>query len=151
MTRRWAAFALPVLAAIVMGACSTSDLNFRADTRVKFRTPAARQTVQLPVTVAWEASSLPTGSHFGVFVDRAPVKPGHGLGALSPDELHTQNVYVTDATSLAFDTLPDTNAGKRHQAKETQRVTIVYLDAGNRRVGESAFALEFFLKRQKPS
>jgi hypothetical protein len=77
-----------------------------------------------------------------VFVNRAPVKPGKVL-----DAADTTDVYVTDQRSIRFDSLPDTNAGKHNQERETQRVTIVYLDGDNRRMGESAFQREFFLER----
>jgi len=108
-------------------------------------------------------SGLPAGIHFGVFVDRPPIRPGHAISALadqqckrtpgcpSPDYLQTLGVYITEGTSLVFDTLPDTNAGKHHQTKETQRVTVIYLDSQNRRISESAFALEFFLNRRGTS
>jgi hypothetical protein len=157
--RVWRVAAVVAVAPLFLGACSTSNLNFRADTRVKFQTPKARQTVALPVTVTWDATGVPAGTHFGVFVDRAPMRPGHGLSAVvgscpgrldcqSTATLESRGVFVTNGNSVRFDTLPNTNTGKRHQARETQRVVVVYLDAQNRRVSESAFALEFFLDRQ---
>lgn len=149
-----------VATASLLSACGTSNLNFVADTRVKFLAPDARETVTLPVTVSWEASDLPPGTRFGVFVDRSPMKPGQSVNALVDDQckrtpdcptreyLETRGLYITSGTSLTFETLPNTNAGKRNQLKETQRITIVYLDENNRRMSESAFEREFFLDRK---
>ena len=156
--RGWRVAAAVAALPLLLSACSTNNLNFRADTRLEFKTPKARQTTTLPVTVTWNANDVPAGTHFGVFVDRAPMRPGHGLSAVvgtcrghldcqSKDTLESRGVFVTNGNSLQFDSLPFTNTGKRHQARETQRIVIVYLDGQNRRVSESAFALEFFLDR----
>lgn len=145
---------------VLLAACNTDNLRFTADDRIELLTPRARETVALPVTVSWQVTeALPAGAHFGVFVDRHPMGPGRDMrsvvderckrspGCPSKEYLEANGVYTTTEPILQLATLPDTNEGRHGQATETHRIVVVYLDEQDRRIGESAYQREFYLRR----
>lgn len=159
---------LAVLGALALGGCST-DVAFRTDRRVSFTSPADRSTVTLPLTLTWTVrdfrverpSAAPPGmdaGYFAVFVDRAPVPPGQPLRYLARDDrrcrpadgcpnaayLQARGVYTTTVPRLTIEQLPrslDTTTRERHTA------IVVLLDTSGRRIGESAFQLDFDVRR----
>ncbi|HVF74487.1 MAG TPA: hypothetical protein VM938_05515 [Acidimicrobiales bacterium] len=153
---RWSA---ALLACAWLTACSTSNLDFVADNRVKFLEPAHEAAVTLPVEISWEAEDF--DGMFGVFVDRAPIRPGQDLRSLVPHDdelcrrrpdcpdaawLATKRVYVTESTSVRIEELADRRAGNRQA--DRHEVVIVLLDHEGRRVGEAAFVREFTVERE---
>jgi hypothetical protein len=152
--------ALAVVVAAVSSACSLSGLAFRQDDRLSFITPDDRAEVSLPVTVRWEVEDFEVGpgaGSFAVFVDRAPQPPGKPLDWLArndescklattcPDEqwYATRYVFPTTATELRIDRLP----ARADDRREFHEVTVVLLDEQGRRVGETAWTLEFQVER----
>lgn len=157
-----------VLGTVALSGCSTA-VAFRTDDRVRFTSPQDRATVTLPVTLTWTVRNftvLPPGSapptrnagYFAVFVDQAPVPPGQQLrylarqdkrcrptdGCPDPAYLQSRGVYTTSSTSLTLAQLPpqtDRNTRERHSA------ILVLLDSTGRRIGESAFEVDFDVKR----
>jgi hypothetical protein len=165
---RWV---LPVALAVVLSGCSVPQgLVFVQDDRLTFHEPAARSTVTLPVSISWVMRDFTvTGpgrvsgkdqGYFGVFVDRAPVRPGQRVEAvvghdelcrhnpLCPDEkyLADHGVYSLTDTTLTLDRLPiqaPTAKDALHSA------TVVLLDPSGRRLGEVAWRLEFKVRTNK--
>ncbi len=162
------AFALTTLA---LSGCATEGLAFRVDDRLEIVAPPDESTVRLPVTVDWEiedfdvvepGAAVSTGrdsGYFAVFVDRAPQPPGEPLswvarddgscreqdGCPDPTYLAAAGIYATKETEIVLEQLPpppsETARSERHA------VTVILLDAGGKRIGESAFQVDFTLDR----
>jgi hypothetical protein len=168
-------FARRVAAIVVLGlllsACNAGGLNFREDRRLSILAPDDLQTVSLPVTIRWEMKDFdvldgPDGSgdggrgRFAVFLDRTPMPPGKDLDWLArnddscrpnpdcPNEkwLNDRKVWVLSETELTFETM----AVRDERGRDLHEATIVLLDGRNRRIGESAFAVEFVVDRPDP-
>lgn len=144
-----------VLIALLPG-CSVNGLNLRQDDRVSIVAPEDRSDVDLPVTVRWTARDF--DGTYAVFVDRSPVPPGRTLDWLArnddvcrqtkgcPDTtwFADRNVLRTTSNSVTIDRLPDT---ARDNRRDRHEVTVVLLDQKGRRIGESAFRVEFQVRR----
>lgn len=167
---------LTVLLVAVGGssACVADGLAFRTDTRVEITSPEDRSEVTLPLTVSWtvrdfrivepgdEVGEGQDAGYFGVFVDRAPQPPGETVGWVArddpgcrpvdgcPDEeyLAVRGVYETTDTSMTFNQLPQPVGDPATRERHT--VTIVLLDTEGRRIGESAFSVDFTVEREGP-
>lgn len=127
---------LPVLlCALTLGGCTSDGLAFRVDERVTITTPADRSTVELPLRLAWTVNGF-DGS-FAVFVDRAPMRPG---GMFVPQ----RGAYTTTETELILEDVERDTDDRR----ERHTATIVLLDDTGRRVGESAFDVDFEVERK---
>ncbi len=152
--------AAALVGALALGAlagCGVRGLAFREDTRVDIVEPADREVVALPVTVRWTVRDF--GGSFAVVVDGAPQPPGEPLGWFArdddscrarvgcPDEEYLANrrVFVTAEPELTVERLPDTEIEGRR--REFHEVTVVLLDGEGRRVGESAWSVEFQVER----
>jgi hypothetical protein len=162
---RWLLAALLVFA---LAGCSFQNLAFVTDTRLQILSPTQQALVHLPVTIRWRMRDFtvaPPGSgtpskdagYFAVFVDRAPVRPGQTLRAVASGDdscLHTagcpnaaylaeHGVYTTTADQIALAVIPSLN---NYQQVQLHEVTIVLLDTAGRRIGESAWYVDFRLK-----
>ncbi|MDT7548009.1 MAG: hypothetical protein QOE84_403 [Actinomycetota bacterium] len=165
------AVALAAALPLLLGGCVQQGLAFRVDKRVTVTSPKARSEVTLPVTVRWTVRDFDVvdpgtpgagggkAGYFGVFVDETPQPPGKPLSWIArkdrtcrpldgcPDVqyLAAHHVYSTSRTQITFEQLPrpsNTNQKERHN------VTIVLLDTSGRRIGESAFFVDFTVKRK---
>jgi hypothetical protein len=141
------------VASIGTSACSTSGLAFRVDDRLDFLEPADRAEVTLPLTVAWEFERFDVeDGRFAVFVDRPPPPPGRTIRSLlgddeecaaaqtcdDPDRLAQRGIYVTSGTDVTIERVDsDVDGRDFHEA------TVVLLDGAGRRIGESAFTVDF--------
>lgn len=160
--------ALVLLAVLTSAACLPEGQSFRQDKRVSIVAPVDRQEVSLPVTLRWTVDDFDVvaaggevrenAGYFAVFVDRAPMPPGEDLTWLArkdkscrpsegcPDEVYFSRlgVYTTSDTELVIDQVQgrDTDRRDRHTA------TIVLLDADGKRIGESAFKVNFDLEKE---
>ncbi len=159
----WIGFALVAACSI---SCSTSGLAIRTDERLEILEPEDRAEVGLPVAIRWTIDDFEvTGpsdrvekdaGYFAVFVDQAPQPPGETIEWLfrdddecralpaCPDEafLADRDIFTTSETSVVIDSLPTTD-----EEREIHNVTIVLLDGKGRRIGESAFPVEFRVER----
>lgn len=155
---------------VTLSGCIPQGLAFRTDERLTFVTPEDRSTVTLPVTISWRIEDfLVTGpggtlsdsaGYFAVFVDRTPMPPGEPLrwiarkdnscraddGCPDAEYLAGRGVYTTNGTSITLDQLPRTTNDE--DRRERHRATVVLLDAETKRIGESAFEIEFDLERK---
>ena len=156
------------LAAWLVAGCGFSNLAFRTDHRLHFLTPAPRAVVRLPVTIRWDmsgftlvapgtvatASSTTGAGYFAVFVDRAPVRPGQALdtvadrscrrtpGCVTAGYLADRGVYATWQDEVTIRQVSvDT-----YQSTQTHEATVVLLDSAGRRIGESAWYIDFRMK-----
>lgn len=142
--------------AAVLSGCG-SGLSFRADHRLDVTSPRSRTSVHLPVTVRWTMRDFDhPGGYYALFVDRAPVRPGQTVESLAdgdcrrtpgcPDRsyLAARGVYTTAGTSLTLTAVDPVNSYDRIQ---THEVTIVLMDRTGRRIGESAWYVDFRLPR----
>ena len=143
-----------------------SNLQFVADERLHFVAPRSRALVQLPVTLRWAMSDftvVPPGTvpvssrqgYFGVFVDRSPVKPGQTVavvadascrrtpGCLNAGYLADRGVYTASTDEVTLSQIASLNS---YQKVQTHEATVVILDSAGRRIGESAWYLDFRLK-----
>jgi len=145
-----------------LAACGTSGLEFAGDERVKVVSPSDRGKVELPMQIRWRAPGLnrnDDGPYFAVFVDRAPVQPGQSLRAVADDAcnrtpgcpdasyLKDRNVYVTKDTSVTLEAVPK-KTGQRVGAADNHDAVIVLIDSKGRRIGESAYPVEFTVRER---
>ncbi len=147
------------LAVTALAGCGVRGLAFREDTRVDIVAPADREVVALPVTVRWTVRDF--GGTFAAIVDGSPQPPGEPLGWFArnddscrasdgcPDEEYLANrrVFVTPEREFTVVRLPDTEIDGRR--REFHEVTVVLLDGEGRRVGESAWSVEFQVERDE--
>lgn len=148
---------LAVLAAVLsIGACGVSGLAFREDTRVEILAPGDRDEVVLPLDVRWSVRDF--DGTFAVLVDRPPQPPGQPLGWFArnddqcqvapgcPDEayLAERGIFTTRDTEITIERLSAPGEGRR----DLHEITIVLLDGDGRRIGESAWSVEFEADRE---
>lgn len=158
---RWA-MSLALLSALSLTGCTDySKLLYTKDDRLDFTAPANRELVKTPLSVSWTiddftvvkpgiAAPADDAGYFAVFVDRAPIEPGHTLDDVADDDeacerdpkcpdrqyLSDRGVYTTSKTSLVLEQiLPLDNEEDIH----LHEVTVVLLDSSGRRIGESAW------------
>lgn len=166
---RWITFF--VLGAVtLLSACSTKGYAFRVDESIDMTAPKARSTVNLPVTITWVDEKPPanlkadikdpTAEYYGVFLDRAPLGPGKDLRSVVPKNdscrltpncpdityLRERKIFLTATPKLTLEILEDLRASKRATSKDPHEVTVVRM-RGDRRVGEAAFRVNFFVRR----
>lgn len=94
--------------------------------------------------------------YFAIFVDRAPVRPGQTLlvladkscrttpGCFNPQYLAERGVYTTTSTSITLQQVASLNS---YQQVQLHEVTVVLMDTSGRRIGESAWYIDFRLPR----
>lgn len=158
------------LAMIFLTAACASGLAFTKDDRIEIVSPDDHSKVDLPITVRWRVTEgfeitgpdgrrSPDAGYFGVFVDRAPVPPGKTLAWIAKDDrtcratpgcpdrvyLNDRDTYATTDTSMTFANLPDHDAYRGH---ENHQIAIVLLDGTGRRIGESAWFVDFSFDRK---
>ena len=139
----------------LLGGCGVNGLAFREDQRLSIAQPRDRQSVSLPVKVAWDVEGkLAQGAYtYGVVVDRTPPPPGKRLEWLFRDDglcgdagctdaayRAQRGVFETEATSIVIAEMPS-NVERRDDADH--EATVFLIDADGRRVGESAWTVEF--------
>ncbi|MGH9185496.1 MAG: hypothetical protein ACRD0U_06755 [Acidimicrobiales bacterium] len=147
------------LAAVTSSSCGVQGLSFREDNRVDIVAPGDRDEVTLPLTVRWTVEDF--DGTFEVLVDRSPQPPGEALAWFArnddicertegcPDKqyLADRDVFTTNTPEFTVDRLPDTVRDGRR--REFHEVTVVLLDEGGRRIGESAWSVEFQVDREE--
>ena len=149
-----------VVLALAMSGCAINGLSFRVDERVTFTAPQDREQVTLPLTVDWDVTDFPEDGSYVAFIDRSPMPPNQTVDWFAkddetcrpadgcPDEeyLTSRNIFPVDDTQLEIEQLPPppTDQAKR---REFHEVTVVLLDAAGKRMGESAFTIEFEVVR----
>lgn len=158
------------VAALTLATACGGGHQFVADHRVHITMPRQRSTVSLPVTVRWSYDDLRlTGArsgdsrhagYFGVFVDRTPVPAGKDLRWLARDDpscradqgcpnqeyFTSRQIFTTEHPEITFEQLPKP---RTHHGPETHTVTVVLFDGSGRRIGESAWYVDFHLTRSK--
>lgn len=153
--RRSTVGVIAVAVAVVLPGCTREGLAFREDERVEIVAPGDRDTVALPVRVAWATSGLPRNSRFAVFVDATPQPPGETLDWIArdddacaarpdcPDERYLAERYiqVTENPSVDIALVPVRNADRRF--RDFHEVTVVLLDDEGRRQGEASWSVQF--------
>ena len=147
-----------VVVALVLVTGCAGNLNFRIDHRLHWQGTRDRALVTLPMRLQWTFSGK-APARFGVFVDRAPIRPGQSLRAVAgsdrscrqdpacpnPEYLAQRKVYTTASMSISLDTVLPLS-GNRDDT-QLHRATVVLLDPSGRRIGESAWSRDFKLKR----
>lgn len=139
--------------------------QFRVDRRIHFTSPKERSKVKGAVTFAWTYKdftpapangirSSATGL-FALFVDEAPIKPGHSLSSvikkdaacvskektcLDAASLANHNVYLTTSTSVTVSVLPEIAATGKI---EDHQAILILVDGAGYRMGESAWNVDF--------
>lgn len=167
----WSRSAAALLILLVAApACGVRGLDFVKDERLTITAPRDRAEVTLPLTVRWKVRDFevtgpdgrarPDAGYFGVFVDRAPQSPQRTLESLAeddplcegnpscPDEafLANLNVHSTTDTTFEIERLPAPGSAAPRR-REFHEVTIVLLNGTGARIGESAFTIQFEVKR----
>lgn len=172
LRRSGVALTVLLIAIATSSACVSEGLAFRTDTRLEITSPEDRSEVTLPLTVSWtvrdfqivkpdeDAVAAEDAGYFAVFVDRAPQPPGESVTWVArddpgcrpedgcPDEeyLAVRGIYETTKTSITLNQLPQPVADATTRERHT--VTVVLLDPAGRRIGESAFAVDFTVDRE---
>lgn len=160
-----------VMAAAALTACADwSELAFRQDQRLRFVTPQSHELAQLPVKLTWvmddfrvvkpgSAPPDPSAGYYAVFVDTAPMKPGQTMRDLMADDqacvtdpkcpdkgyLADRGIYTTTKEELV---LRSANPLSPDESVELHDVTVVLLDSEGRRIGESAWNIQFELENR---
>jgi len=165
--RRYLAAAGALLVATLLPGCGVHDLSFTTDTRLHITGPKSRAVVTLPVTISWtikDFSVVPPGTaapssragYFVVFLDRAPIRPGQTVAVVADREcrrtpvcvnatyLAVRGVYTTETDSLTLNELAQVND---YQSVQLHEATVVLVDASGRRIGESAWYVDFRVRR----
>ena len=146
---------------LVLTGCSFTDVAFRQDTRLDFVSPEDRAAVTLPATVDWDFAG-DDDTTFAVFLDRRPPPPGRTLASIAdgddtcerdpgcPDDdyLADRGVWTTTDTSFTFEAI---RRPTRDDRRELHEVTVILVDGEGRRIGESAWILEFEVDREVAS
>lgn len=162
---RTRALAVTGLTSLVISSCAINGLSFVQDNRLSIRSPASLSTVTLPFTLSWTMKDFTTGTntieggndYFAVFIDHQPMPPGAGLRSVADDAcratpgcpdltwLQQHYIFLTTGTSLTIDALPRLlPVNSRKGTKEDHQIDIVLMSGKNRRLGESAWDVEFF-------
>lgn len=132
--------------------------------------PAQHAKISLPVRLAWKTKNFKVverstsertdRGYFGIFVDRAPQPPGEHIEwfferesscepvtiCLTPDRLAAEGIFTARRASFVFADIsrrPDAARGQQ----DFHDVTVVLLDPGGRRIGESGDTVFFRLDR----
>lgn len=146
---------LAFCASVLLAGCSISNLNLVTDHRLHFLQPANRAHLHVPVDLSWTFTGL--GDYFAIFVDRSPVHPGESLDAIASDDpsckhppgcdnpryFASHQIYTTAADSFVLQSVDNLSATR--QKEQLHQVTIILLDRGGRRIGESAWYRYFWL------
>jgi hypothetical protein len=166
LSQAWLRRALVAAAVVGMLPVVTScGLQFRNDHRLSFITPRENQKVSVPFPVRWRMSDFlvtglrqgPTTSrtgYFALFVDRTPIKPGQTIAAvnaddpschdtracLTPSYLAEKGVYTTTKTAVRLTEVADLS---NHESEQYHTATVVLMNTAGRRIGESAWSVEF--------
>jgi hypothetical protein len=152
--------ALALVLGLMLAACS-GDIAFKSDNQVRILAPKDRKEVSMPLTIRWSVSPAAHISSFLIAIDRNPQPPGDTVRyfvskydqnckgpalatCLTPASLEPLGIYRTPQTQVTLDVLPQRynvtkSALLRHEA------TIVPLDKAGRRIGESAWTINFTL------
>jgi hypothetical protein len=163
--------ALAALAVLACSACLPDHYAFLVDDRLTITSPKNQDEVTLPVTIRWNIEDFDVvepgspvhdkAGYFAVFVDRTPMPPGESLTWLArgdsacdpaagcPDDeyLAQRDVYVTTDTELVLNELEEGREGRR----ERHTISIVLVDPSGKRIGESAFYVDFEVRRGEQS
>ena len=162
-------------ALVAIGLCLLSGCTLqgavRQDTRVQITHPEDGATVKVPLELEWTVEDFevtgPDGSasdnqgYFGIFLDRAPMRPGENLASLAEDDPQCQstpgcpgrawfernNVFLTEDTSYRFPNLPDTRPEENLDAPDRHEIIIVMLNGKDYRIGETSFSVDFTVDR----
>lgn len=162
------------LACLLLSGCALQGLSFRVDDRVKIVSPSDREKVPFPIKIDWEVTEFsvtgqtggsdPDSGYFGVFLDRAPQPPGQTVKWFAkndrtcrpadgcPDRkyLSVRGIHTTDKTEFVIPRLPQPSDADQDR-REFHEITVVLLDGSGRRIGESAFTVQFEVDREIPA
>jgi hypothetical protein len=140
--------------ALVVVACACAGPRaFAGDDRVWIVAPTALSTVTPPFTVRWTASG--DAAAYAVFVDRDPIRPGHGFRDVADDQckrlphcpdvfyLATRNIYVSTSSSVQIPVLPVVGGAAGAETHAAHVATLVRLDSRLHRVGDAFWTVEF--------
>lgn len=146
---------LSAVLCLVVAGCGVSAVAFQQSQRMTITAPGGTGVMHLPLTVSW-SSAYPGGTEYVLFLDQAPIPPNktlryvpeqaHDTSCLvqpaCPDAtyLNNLNIFTTTRTSYVFSTLPISANRDRISLHE---LTIVALDRGGRRMGESSATTSF--------
>ena len=147
---------LVVLLLLLLPACGT-NVAFKQDHRVSIVYPRNRQKVTLPMTVRWTVKNF--DGTFGVLLDRAPQPPGEPLTWFArndksckrvsscPDAAYLARHNVFAVTDTEFPVPVVHGPPSNFKGKDIHEVNIVLLDRQGRRIGDTAFNVEFEVPR----
>jgi hypothetical protein len=165
--------AVLLTAQVVVCASGCGGLALRRDDRLHFISPPDHARVTAPLLLRWrmrdfrpvrfDGSRDPGRGEFAVFVDSAPMRPGHHLDSLAagdpvcrttpgcPDRLwlRQHGVYLTTRSRLALPALPIAG-GRIAGLLRRHEITIVLLDGRGFRIGESAWTLTLYAASGRP-
>lgn len=160
---------------LTSGCVNLDEMEFVKDERLTFTAPDDYEQVEVPLTVTWtmedfevlprpekgaERSEPSKGEgYYAVFVDKAPVKPGHTLDDVGngdtfcesdprcPDKsyLNAKGVYTTRQPTITLDVVAPLSSKERLQL---HTLTVILLDSEGKRIGEYAWFTRFRLENK---
>ncbi len=148
---------LALLVSVALAGCSqfgVDGLGLRADRSLSIVVPAQRSRVTTPLRVEWTDTTPKPGGSYLVLIDRSPMPPGETVRWFAkgdadcattptcPDEMYLarRGVTVSMTTSVDISIVPALKGSRKGTFHE---LTIVRLDAGGRRDGETAATTQF--------
>jgi hypothetical protein len=165
--RRLAVRGLGVLAMVLLAAsCATSGLAFEKDEQIRIVAPRALETVKPPFVMRWTGHAA-GASAYEVFVDRAPMAPNQSLReyaasqcegtALCPADgraaldawLAQRGIFKAGQSKLRVPFVTTRGPSTEKDTREIHEAIVVALGPDGRRLGESAWAVNFRVPAQQ--
>jgi hypothetical protein len=147
---------LVLVLGLLLAGCSTAG-GFTKNDRMAFVGVRELDIVTLPVRIRWTAHQMPKRVvQFAVFVDRMPPAPERTLRSLTDDACQRQpgcpdvsylaerHIYIEGSRDAIIESVPILSGITARAAMPVHQVTVVPIDAHERRVG--ALAAQIFVR-----
>jgi hypothetical protein len=143
---------LALFAVVVLPACGSPI--FAVDQRVQIVSPSPMSSVGVPLRVRWTSHGT-SSPGYAVFLDRAPIAPGHGVRDVAdrackitpgcPDAgyLAGKGVYLTSRTEVVIADIQARNGTDSRRKHPMHVLTLVRMDRSGHRLGEASWRVEF--------
>jgi hypothetical protein len=141
-----------LVCALLMAGCG-GVTSLTADHSVTITSPSPLSTVSTPFVISW--TSTRHQATYALFLDQVPISPGQTLSDLADEQCKHQpgcpdasylaglGIYITQSNQVTIPTLSAVGGTTGQENHPVHTATIVILNSQMRRVGESAWQVEF--------
>jgi hypothetical protein len=166
MRRRTSAY-LAILAVALAGAsCATSGLAFEKNEQIQVVAPRALQEVKPPFVMRW-TGEVEDASSYAVFVDRAPMAPNQSLRDYAASQcagtplcpadgkealdawLAQRGIFPAGPAKVRVPFVTARGPSTEKDTRDVHEAIVVALGPGGRRLGESAWSVNFRVPAQR--